>query len=121
MRRRNSTSFPTPVLAISTRRDAASISWGYFILTAICACAIAAGFFLAAKQHFNSMDLGMKNSKLRKQVEDLQTEKRRLMLAREVSLSPAEIKRAAKNLGFRDTGDVELAATKAPAAKADQP
>ena len=35
----------------------------------------------------------MKNSRLRKQIDDLESEKRRLLLAREVSLSPAEIDR----------------------------
>ena len=44
----------------------------------------------------------MKNSKLRKQLEDLESENRRLLLAREVSLSPAEITRTARNLGFRE-------------------
>ena len=112
MRSRNSASFATPTYV---RRDAASISWGYFILTVVCACVLAAGFFLAAKQHFNTMDFGMKNSSLRRQVEDLQTEKRRLLLAREVSMSPNEIRRAAKNLGFRDRGEVEVVTVKTAA------
>ena len=112
MRSRNSASFATPTYV---RRDAASVSWGYFILTVVCACVLAAGFFLAAKQHFNTMDYGMKNSSLRKQVEDLQIEKRRLLLAREVSMSPNEIRRAAKNLGFRARGEVAVATLKTPA------
>ena len=62
----------------------------YLVVLAICGCVIAAGFLLAARQHFMSMDLGMKNSKLRKQLEDLETEQRRLVLAREVALSPKE-------------------------------
>jgi hypothetical protein len=104
MRRRNSASLALPTYA--ARRDTASVSWGYFVLTVVCACLLAAGFFLAARQHFNTMEFGFKNGKLRKQVEDLQTEKRRLMLAREVALSPAEIKRSAKSLGFRDGGEI---------------
>jgi hypothetical protein len=60
-----------------------------------CALVLTAGFFFAARQHFSSMDFGMKNSRLRKQIDDLESEKRRLMLAREVSLSPAEIRKAA--------------------------
>jgi hypothetical protein len=60
-----------------------------------CMTVLACGFFFAARQHFSSMDFGMKNSRLRKQVDDLESEKRRLMLAREVSLSPAELKKAA--------------------------
>ena len=66
-------------------------------LPAILACAtvLACGFFFAARQHFSSMDFGMKNSHLRKQIDDLESEKRRLLLAREVSLSPTELKKAA--------------------------
>src|SRR5829696_4828619 len=105
MRSRNSASFATPIYA---QRDTSSVSWGYFILTVACACVLAAGFFLAAKQHFNTMDYGMKNSSLRKQVEDLQTEQRRLLLAKEFAMSPTEIKRSAKNLGFRNRGEVAV-------------
>jgi hypothetical protein len=111
MRRRNTASFASPTYVT---RDTSSVSWGYFVLTVVCACVVAVGFFLAARQHFNTMDYGFKNGQLRKQVEDLQTEKRRLLLAREVSMSPTEIKRAAKNLGFRDRGEVAVIAAKAP-------
>src|SRR3954447_14445874 len=62
---------------------------------AACVTVLACGFFFAARQHFSTMDFGMKNSRLRKQIDDLESEKRRLMLAREVSLSPAELKKAA--------------------------
>jgi len=60
-----------------------------------CLTVLACGFFFAARQHFSSMDFGMKNSRLRKQIDDLESEKSRLLLAREVSLSPAELKKAA--------------------------
>lgn len=81
----------------------------YLVVLAICGCVIAAGFLLAARQHFMSMDLGMKNSKLRKQLEDLETEQRRLVLAREVALSPKEITKTARDLGFVDTLEQTLA------------
>lgn len=96
----------------------------YLVVLAICGCIIAAGFLLAARQHFMSMDLGMKNSKLRKQLEDLETEQRRLMLAREVALSPKEITKTARSFGFVDTLDLMLstpvsaAAASSPAASA---
>jgi hypothetical protein len=67
---------------------------------AICAATVISGFFFAARQHFSSMDYGMKNSRLRRQIDELEAEKRRLVLSREVSLSPAEIKRAAKKVGL---------------------
>ena len=60
-----------------------------------CVTVLTCGFFFAARQHFSSLDFGMKNSHLKKQIADLESEKRRLMLAREVSLSPAELKKAA--------------------------
>ena len=69
-----------------------------YALMFVCLVVVIAGFFLAARQHFSSMDYGMRNSKLRKQLDDLESEKRRLLLAREISLSPAEIKKAAQKL-----------------------
>ncbi len=70
-----------------------------YSLMFVCLLVVVSGFFFAARQHFSSMDYSMRNSKLRKQLDDLQSEKRRLLLAREVSLSPAEIKKAARKLG----------------------
>lgn len=79
-----------------------------------CIAVLACGFFFAARQHFSSMDFGMKNSRLRKQIDDLESEKRRLMLAREVSLSPAEIKKAAAKAKLTDPQpSIELASVAA--------
>jgi hypothetical protein len=69
---------------------------------AVCGTIVVGGFFFAGRQHFSSMDYGMKNSRLRRQIDELEAEKRRLMLAREISLSPAEIKRAARKVGLVD-------------------
>ena len=76
------------------------LSFGSLALFVGCSAIVAGGLFLVAVQHFASMDLGMQNSQLRKQVDDLNAEKRRLQLAREVTLSPTEIKRTAIKLGF---------------------
>lgn len=61
---------------------------------------LVSGFFFAAQQHFSSMDYGMKNSRLRRQIDELEAEKRRLMLIREISFSPTEIKKAARKAGM---------------------
>lgn len=74
--------------------------WATYAIVFTCSLIMASGFFFAARQHFSSMDYGMKNSRLRKQIDELEAEKRRLILAREVSLSPAEIKKAAKRAGM---------------------
>ncbi|PYS98579.1 MAG: hypothetical protein DMF63_15395 [Acidobacteria bacterium] len=76
------------------------------LLVIACACVVAAGFFFAARQHFNSMDYSIKNSKLREQIQNLETEKRRLILAREVAVSPLAIRKAANSLGLRQNAEV---------------
>lgn len=91
------------------------LSWGYLLLAIFCACIMAAGFFFAGLQHFATMDLGFKNSNLRKAVDELEAEKRRLILAREVSLSPNEILRTARAMGFREvTDDLPSVMTETP-------
>ena len=81
--------------------------WRTYSLMIVCGLLMVSGFFFAGRQHFSSMDYGMKNSRLRKQIDDLEAEKRRLLLAREISLSPAEIKRAAKKVGFSDSAEAQ--------------
>lgn len=82
------------------RRQRDPLPWKYCLLTLACGLFLVAGFFWAARSHFSSMDYGMKNAKLRKQIEELKAENRRLQLSREIALSPAEIKRQAKKLGL---------------------
>lgn len=80
--------------------------WPIYVLMLVFAAVLVSGIFLAGRQHFASMDYGMKNSRLRKQIGELEAEKRRLMLAREVSLSPSEIKRVAKKAGLADSTEI---------------
>ena len=96
--------------AIRTRSKAAALparelSWSFMLLVVVCACVVAAGFFFAARQHFTSMDYGIKNSKLREQLQNLETEQRRLLLAREVALSPVAIRKAAARIGLRESSE----------------
>ena len=81
-------------------------SWIYVAVMIACVCFLAVGFFFAARQHFMAMDLGIKNSKLRKQVEEMEGEQRRLVLAREVVRSPLEMKRIAARHGLRQSDDL---------------
>ena len=84
------------------RPEGNSIPWRYCFLTLACGLILVVGFFFAARQHFSSIDFGIKNSKLRKQIEELESSKRRLILAKEIALSPAEIKKAAQKIGLRE-------------------
>jgi hypothetical protein len=81
-----------------------------YCLMLLCGAIVISGFFFAARQHFVSMDYGMKNSKLRRQLDELEAEKRRLLFNREVSVSPMELKRSAKKAGLLDTATVAQAA-----------
>jgi hypothetical protein len=83
--------------------DTRDLPWSYLLVVLFCGAVLATGFFFAARQHFTSMDLGMKNSKLRKQVDDLEAEKRRLLLAKEIALSPFEIGKASRSVVPRTT------------------
>lgn len=69
--------------------------WKLYLTMAVISIVVVAGFFLSGKQHFSSWDYSIRNSRLRKQIDELETEKRRLILAREVANSPNEVKRAA--------------------------
>lgn len=84
------------------RRERDPIPWRYCILTLICGLFLVAGFFWAANRHFSVMEFGIKNAKLRREKENLEAEQRRLYLMREIALSPAEIKKAAKKIGLQD-------------------
>ena len=88
------------------RREKDPIPWRYCLTTLACGLFLVVGFFGAARQHFSSIDYGIKNSKLRKQVEELESENRRLLLSKEIALSPGEIKKSAKHIGM-----VELSAS----------
>ncbi len=111
--------------AIRTRSKAAALptrelSWSFMLLVVVCACVIAAGFFFAARQHFTSMDYSIKNSKLREQLQNLETEKRRLLLAREVASSPLAIRKAAAQMGMRESVETAVQiAEKRPATNAN--
>ena len=72
----------------------------YSVLTVICGSVLIAGFFFAARQHFSSIDYGFKNSRLRMQVDQLEAEKRRLLLAKEISISPVELMKAQKRVTY---------------------
>ena len=97
MRKRN---LPQNKTAQKNKRESEPIPWRYCLMTLICGLFLVVGFFFAARQHFSSMDYGIKNSKLRKQIDELESEKRRLILEKEIALSPGEIKKAAKKIGL---------------------
>ncbi len=78
-------------------------NWKSCVAMIACGMVLVSGLFFAACLHFSSMDYGMKNSRLQRQIEDLEADKKRLILAREISLSPAEIKKAAKKNGAVDS------------------
>jgi hypothetical protein len=102
MKRRYSQQIKKTERAPQPRRERDPIPWRYCFLTLICGVLLVGGFFLAARQHFSAIDYGIKNAKLRREKETLEAEQQRLKLAREVTLSPPEIKKAARKIGLRE-------------------
>lgn len=98
---------PTKAEITKARDKNRSKMWLTYALMLVCAVMLLSGFFLAGRQHFSSMDVGMKNSRLRKQVDDLEGEKRRLLLTREIAISPTEIKKAVKKISLTDSAATE--------------
>ncbi len=92
------------------KREQNPIPWKYCLLTLVCGLFLATGFFLAARQHFLSIDYSIKNSRLKKQIEELESDKRRLVLAKEIALAPGEIKRAAQKIGLQEMTASNIAA-----------
>lgn len=82
------------------KKASGALTWKFYSLVVLGALALSGGFFLAARNHFSSITYGFKNAELRKELGNLEDEKRRLILSREVALSPSEIGKAARLLGF---------------------
>lgn len=85
------------------RTERARIPFGTILITFICGCVIIAGIFFAASQHFSAMNIGMQNSKLRKQLDDFQAENRRLTLSKEIAMSPGQVRKLAREIGMNDS------------------
>ncbi|MDQ6787074.1 MAG: hypothetical protein M3033_09735 [Acidobacteriota bacterium] len=81
-------------------KKSVSLPFRYRLLMLACGIFLLVGFFFAARQHFASIDFSIKNNRLRKMTEELESDKRRLLLTKEIALSPAEIKKAAQKIGL---------------------
>jgi len=92
-----------PATSITRPQRPKASNWQYYAVATLCCTVLVAGFFFAARQHFSSMEYGLQNSKLRRQLDELQSEKRRLLLNREVAISPVELKKSIRRIGFVDT------------------
>ncbi len=108
------------------RRQRDPLPWKYCVLTVICGLLLVSGFFLAARQHFTAIQLGMSNADLRTRLTKLKNENRRLLLSKERASTPAKIAKLATAYGFTDTPQVVLyeapenqAESKDPSPRAD--
>ncbi|MBA3632498.1 MAG: hypothetical protein H0W58_06785 [Acidobacteria bacterium] len=92
----------------SPNRERKPISWRYSLLTLVCGLFLVVGLFGAARQHFSSIEFGIKNSRIRKQITELEAGQRRLILAKEIALAPDEIKKIAKIFGLKETPAINI-------------
>src|SRR5437660_795275 len=96
-----------PATSITRPQRPKAPNWQYYSVVTLCCAVLVAGFFFAARQHFSSMEYGLQNSKLRRDLDALQSENRRLLLNREIAISPVELKKAVRRLGFVDTPAIQ--------------
>jgi hypothetical protein len=102
-----------PATSIKRPQRSQNPNWQYYAIATACCAVLVAGFFFAARQHFSSMEYGLQNSKLRRQLDELQSEKRRLLLNREIAISPTELRKAVRRIGFVDTPSAQPETVKA--------
>lgn len=102
-----------PTASINRPQRPQNTNWQYYAIATLCCAVLVAGFFFAARQHFSSMEYGLQNSKLRRQLDELQSEKRRLLLNREIAISPVELRKSIRRIGFVDTPSTQLENIKA--------
>jgi hypothetical protein len=93
------------------RREKDKTVWRYCFLMLLFGGILVVGFFFAARQHFSAISLGMKNSELRKQRDELQTEERRLKVSREMAFSHTELEKAARNIGLEKKSEPDFEIT----------
>jgi hypothetical protein len=99
------------------KREIDPIPRRYCLLTMAFGFIIVAGFLFAARQHFGAINLGIENSELRKQRDELSTEQRRLKISREIAYSPLELEKAALKMGLQKTTFVNISETMAYSGK----
>ena len=107
--------YPNP--SVRRERDPRALR-RQMILLAGC-LVLAAGFVAAVRQQILALDYGYKTEALRRQREQLLDEQRRLLLELGQRQSPAQLERAARELGMQPTRAVQIepvAAAHAPAA-----
>lgn len=99
------------------------LTWKFYTVATACVILLLGSLLFAARNQFASITFGFKNAELRKNLEDLQAEKRRLTLDKEKAISPAEISRAAQKLGFTQmtANNIEAVQTRPEVAKNTKP
>lgn len=108
-----------------SRRNAGSgkLTWKFNVVAVMSVILLLGSLFFAARNQFASMTFGFKNAELRKNIEDLQAERRRLTLDKEKAISPAEISKAAQKMGFTrmTANNIEAVDTRPEIAKNSKP
>lgn len=75
---------------------------------------LAFGFIYAVRQQILAVDYGYKTEALRREREELLDEQRKLLLAVEVSSSPARLEEAARELGMQPARAAQIEAATSP-------
>jgi cell division protein FtsL len=92
---------------IRRERDAAVLKRQMLLLGSCLLLAV--GFIMAARQQIVAVQYGYETEKLRSERENLLDEQKRLLLSLEEHSSPAQLERAARELGLQPTRATQIA------------
>lgn len=104
----------------NVKREAETLPLKFTLVAVVSGALLVGGFLFAAKTHFAAITYCIGNSELKKELSELEAEKRRLLLSKEMALAPAEIKKFARKLGLVDITAINIAASESPATRAAQ-
>lgn len=95
-----------PNFYVRREPDARSLRRNLLLLS--CGLLLAAGFVAATRQQILAVQYGYETEALRRERESLLEEQRRLRLELEANSSPAQLERAARELGLQPTRATQL-------------
>lgn len=73
-----------------------------------CGLVLACGFVVAARQQFAAVNYGYQSEELRRTRDELVAERERLLLAYEERSSPAQLERAAREIGLQPVRPAQI-------------
>lgn len=103
---------PRPHMNRNVRRERDPRAAARQFALLVCGLLLTCGFVVAARQQFAAVRYGYQSEELRRERERLLAEQKRLLLALEEKRSPAQLERAAREIGLQPPHASQIGGTK---------